>query len=86
MTFNEQTEVRIQWEAPAYNGGKPILAYAISILTSDGVNYASEPSCNGADATIKANLYCMVPMSSFRATPFLLALGDTVIATVTAEN
>jgi len=86
VTFNEQAEVRIQWTLPAGDGGKPILEYTIVILTSDGATYAAEPSCDGGDATTIANLFCTVPMDSLRATPFTLALGDLVVATVTATN
>jgi hypothetical protein len=62
------------------------LSYTITILTSDGLTYATDPSCDGADATTIANLYCTVQMSSLRAAPFELVLGDLVVATVTATN
>lgn len=86
VTFNEGTSVRIQWTAPAYDGGKPVLSYEIKILASDGSTYATDTSCDGSDATIKANLYCLVPMQNLRVAPFNLALGSTVVATVTATN
>lgn len=86
VTFNDQTNVRIQWTAPAYDGGKPITAYTIRILRHDGITYTSTASCNGADATVIANLYCLVPMADLRASTFSLLINEIVKVQVTSTN
>lgn len=79
VTFNEATDVRISWTLPADAGGVPVTEYTIGILTSGGVAYEVDPSCDGADATVMANLFCLVPMASLRAAPFNLVLDDLVV-------
>jgi len=86
VTFNDGTNARIQWTLPAYDGGMPITAYAIYVKATNGSFYTSDATCNGTDATIRANLYCLVPISTLRAAPFSLALDDLVLAQVTATN
>ncbi len=86
VTFVEQDQVRIQWTLPAYDGGKPITGYLIEILSSDGSTGHVHPTCDGAGATAKADLRCLVSMSSLRQAPFLLQLDDLVQAVVTSRN
>jgi hypothetical protein len=76
----------VQWTLPAYDGGKPVTAYTIQFGTQASAGFAAAAECDGSDPTTKANLYCSVPMATLRAAPFSLALGDLVVATVTATN
>ena len=85
VTFNEATDVRISWTLPADAGGVPVTEYTIGIRTST-LTYEADPSCDGADATVMANLFCLVPMASLRAAPFNLGLDDAVVVQVTATN
>jgi hypothetical protein len=78
--------VRITWAAPSENGS-PISAYEVKILSATpDTYYESLAECDGADATIMANLYCDVSMSTLIASPFLLSEGDAIVAIVKAEN
>lgn len=80
------TAARISWVAPASNG-EPITAYRVKVLHSDGVTYSEEPvSCSGTEAAIVSNLRCDIPLTTLRASPFNLVLGDLVRATVAAGN
>ena len=83
-----ETDVKIAWGPPAYDGGKPVTAYTIKILPQGSSTYMADPACDGADATIKANRYCLIPMSTLRAPSgnFNLQRDATVKAIVTATN
>ena len=86
QTFNEDDEVRISWEEPAYNGGKPITSYTVKILQSDGSTYSTDSSCDGSDATILSNKQCQIPMINLLGGSFNLNLDDLIVVIVTAEN
>ena len=56
-------------------------------MTYTGVNLSESITyCNGLDPTIKANQYCVLPMSALIASPYELPLGAIVQATVEALN
>lgn len=82
--INEDTIVRISWTAPSYNGGYQIFGYRVMIVESDGVSSAIQITyCDGMDPTIKANRYCIVPMTAIVAAPYLLEQGhNNIFATV----
>lgn len=64
-----------------------MLSYRVLIQAKDGVTYNEESTnCNGADATIMANLYCLIPMAELRQSDFNLVLDDLVVAKVIATN
>jgi len=42
--------------------------------------------CDGSDSDIISQLYCEIPLTVLRASPFILTLGQPVIATVQAKN
>ena len=87
VTFNEDTNVRISWELPTYNGGLPIISYRIKIETLTINTFITELTyCNGADPVIRANRYCIIPMSKLISTNFNLPLGRVIKARVEAEN
>jgi len=54
------------------------------IVESDGVSSAIQITyCDGMDPTIKANRYCIVPMTAIVAAPYLLEQGhNNIFATV----
>lgn len=84
---NEDTVVRISWAAPSYNGGSPILGYRIKIQEQDGGKSEQMTYCNGLEPTIKANRYCIVPMTVLTSDPYHLVQGHhNIFATVEALN
>jgi hypothetical protein len=78
VTFNDGVQARIQWTLPAYDGGMPITAYTIWIRATGGTYHTSDATCDGSDATIRANRYCHVPVATLRVAPFSLVLDDVV--------
>lgn len=74
------TNVKISWTSPSSNGS-PITEYKILILQNDGVTYTEQTSfCSGADATIISNMYCFVPLSVLRLSPYSLTYNSLVVA------
>lgn len=69
---NEDVLVRISWSAPSYNGGSPILGYRIKVKQQDGSYSEQSTYCNGMDPTIRANRYCIIPMTSLVSAPYHL--------------
>lgn len=67
------TQVMITWTAPTNPGGVniPILSYTIEIRLRDGTTFLEEPiSCSGADATIRDNRVCRIPIPTLTSAPF----------------
>jgi hypothetical protein len=68
---------KIIFVAPANNGAS-ITAYKILI----GPTFVENTQyCDGSDATIKANLYCLIPMTVFSST-YGLSQGTLITAKV----
>jgi len=42
--------------------------------------------CDGTDANVKANNYCIFPMSLFMQEPLSLNQGDLIVARVSVHN
>ena len=84
VTDNSDTTVRIAWNIVADNGS-PISSYVIT-LRAVNTNFYSTSVCNGADATIAANRYCDIPMSTLTSLPFALLQGTLIVAKVQAIN
>jgi hypothetical protein len=83
---NTGTSVQLNWAEP-YTGGSAILELDIEILASDGSFFADLIYCNGvSDATVRAQAYCVIPMSVLTASPFNLLQGDLVVARMLATN
>ena len=79
--------VVIDWDAPSDNGAT-ISSYVIEILDHDG-NWIQDTSyCDGADATVKADTQCSVPMSVLRDAEGLYRLerDEQVSARISAVN
>jgi hypothetical protein len=58
VTLNSGTNIVITWSAPAIGG--PFLNYTIMIGTFYGT-WETTSYCNGANATVMANLSCTIP-------------------------
>ena len=85
-TTNDGSSVKISWSAP-YHGGDSITAFTVLISQSDGIIFtADSTNCDGGSTSVLSNLYCLVPMTTLKASPYFLAEGSTVIATVKATN
>ena len=77
---NGGTHVRIFWTAPSAHSSA-IDSYKILIGQSDGATFTENlANCNGADATIKSQQYCDVPMTVLRASPYSLAQSTVIKA------
>jgi len=58
VTINVGTNIVVTWTAPT--SGAPFLNYTIMIGTASG-QWATTTYCNGANATVMANLNCTIP-------------------------
>jgi hypothetical protein len=78
--------VEISWSAPDSRGSE-ITSYITSIRTSDGVTFMEDlTNCDGSDSAIVASTTCSVPISTLRASSFMLPWGSSIYAIVTAIN
>lgn len=77
--------MRISWTAPSSNY-KTITAYLVEIRDQAGSVFHTTSECDGSSAEVVAALYCDVPVSLLRASPFNLGLQDLVVARVAAYN
>lgn len=59
--------MRITWSEPDHNGGSPLFGYLVKIKTSSGTFVVEETYCDGSDQSIKANRFCLIPMSTLRS-------------------
>jgi hypothetical protein len=84
-TTLETSYIKIAWTAPFANYAA-IDAFAITIIDGTGAYVEETSVCDGSDATVQANRYCLVPMTALWAAPFSLAQGTTVTAKVAAHN
>jgi len=79
-SVNSNVSVTISWTAP-FNGGSAINSYAVKIRQSDGTTYTTESAhCNVFTTS------CTVPVSVLQASPYNLAWGSGIWATVLATN
>ena len=77
--------MRISWTPPD-DGGVEMLAYRIVTQQNDGVFVEQEFYCDGNDATIIQDQYCLIPSQILHAFNFELAWAQSVNAKVTAYN
>lgn len=65
----------IQWTQPS-SGGITITSYQILIANAAGTTWTADTTdCNGASATVIANLHCIIPMSVLTAAPYSYTFG-----------
>ena len=71
------TDVRIRFVAPT-NDAAPITSFKILIKQSDGTFTEDTTNCNGATVQVKTDSGCDIPLTTLRASPYLLTYGDLV--------
>ena len=59
--------VKISWTAP-FDNNDAIIGYKIEIFERTGTTATEHASCNGLDATVISNKYCIVPISVLTTT------------------
>jgi hypothetical protein len=60
--------------------------YKILIEDINGALVESLTYCDGSDVTIMTQMYCMIPMTVLRSSPFSLTLDTLVQAKIHAHN
>jgi hypothetical protein len=66
--------VQIAWTAPISNYVS-IDAYKILIQTNTSTYVEDITDCDGGSSTVMNNMYCLVPMTTLRASPYNLVYG-----------
>ena len=81
------TQVIIDWSAPADLGGLSIDGYKVVIKTSTNSFAEDLTNCDAeTDTGIISATRCSIPVATLRASPFDLSDTDPVVAKVTAFN
>jgi hypothetical protein len=73
--------VRITWTAPDSNSGT-INGYRVYVADTNGNFLLETTYCNGLTEPVFSQMYCDIPMSVLRASPYLLPLGRDVYVKV----
>lgn len=76
--------VVIVWSAPD-NGGSALTAYQIKVRQSDLATYTLV-TCTESTATMLSSSLCTVAIATLKASPFSLAWGSSIYASVAALN
>jgi hypothetical protein len=84
-TANSGADVVVTWPATSSERGAAVTAYRVKFKRSDGV-LAAVSACDGSTAASVADRKCTVAMTVFTTSPFSLAIGDLIVATVEALN
>lgn len=86
VTSFDGENVVITWQAP-FNGGSAITAYTVKVRQVDEVTL-TEPGtyCDGTTQTVINTRTCTIPVHVVTSSPYNLAWGQSVWATVTAHN
>lgn len=78
--------VMISWTAPD-NGGETLTSYAVEIAdTTTSTWTADTTNCDGSNASVMSNLYCIIPMSTLTSSPYSLTFDQLVQVRVRATN
>ena len=86
VTLIENIYVKISWDYPVDNSDT-VTTYDVQILQSDGQTFSADlQDCDGSNPAIIQKLYCFVPMTVLRASPFTLQFEDYVTVKVRAMN
>ena len=78
-------QVIVEWNAPDTNGS-PITSYRIKLQQKNGSFSEELTYCNGTNAALVTSRKCTIPLLILQAPVFILELGDSIVATVTATN
>mmetsp|Transcript_33982 Transcript_33982/g.25070 ORF Transcript_33982/g.25070 Transcript_33982/m.25070 type:complete len:194 (-) Transcript_33982:12-593(-) len=79
-------KVKIAWSAPDSNSAT-ITEYLIEIQNKAATTWTEQATyCDGASSTIKAQMYCLIPMSTLTSSPYLYTFQDVVIVRASAKN
>jgi hypothetical protein len=77
--------VKISWTAPA-DGSSTITSYSIEIKEKGTSTYTADlTDCNGANALVMTNRYCVIPMSTLTST-YAYIFDDLVVVRAKAVN
>ncbi len=66
--------------------GSPLDQYKIEFKAKDDSYVQILDGCDGTDANVKANNYCIFPMTVFMQSPLNLVQGDLIVARVSVRN
>ena len=77
--------MEVSWTQPTTNNFA-IDQYLILIEAKDGSYVEETTYCAGSSSQIVTDAKCLIPMSTLRASPYNLVLGDSVNAKVKAHN
>jgi len=77
--------VKIEWVEPSSNGA-PIAAYLIEIQDVTTAWRTETSNCDGSNPSILTNKYCIIPMATLSAPPFLLTFDSLISVRVSAQN
>jgi len=64
----------------------PVVEYEISVADSSGALQVDASLCDGSSASVIADLYCIIPMSSLTSAPYSLPVDRRVEFVVRARN
>lgn len=74
----------ISWDYPD-DSADLVYEYSIKIRQSDGITFATTDECDGSDKLIVKNRWCLVNLSTLRAS-YLLTFDNYVVASVASLN
>jgi hypothetical protein len=78
--------VKISWTAPA-DGSSTITSYSIEIKVKGTSTYTADTTdCNGANALVMSNRYCVIPMSTLTSVTYGYIFDDLVVVRAKAVN
>jgi hypothetical protein len=80
--------VKIEWTPTSDTNGAPVTQYLVEILQNDGVSFSENILyCDASPLSFAfSNLYCLIPMTVLRASPYSLSYDKVVQVRVSAKN
>lgn len=85
--------IKVSWTAP-YDNSDPITGYEIKIYGYPGAesgnfverDYSTTAECDGESEPVLSQLYCFIDVTTLRAEPFVLTLGENINIIARAKN